>query len=130
MVEQWFEAHVYFADNQANNAPHILREVVKHCADELESKNNNGQIEMRAFNNITGSAQRYMVTAFQSYQHPQNLLTSFSGANYGCNSASGLNNLGRYRSSASLVRVSVFLSGLSIRIKSFFRFSPAMAAKS
>jgi len=39
LVEQWFEAHVFFADNQANNTPHILQEIVKHCADELESKN-------------------------------------------------------------------------------------------
>jgi len=31
--------HIFFADNQANNAPHILQEVVKCCADELESKN-------------------------------------------------------------------------------------------
>lgn len=39
MVEQWLEGHIFFADNQANNHPHILQEVVKYCADELESKN-------------------------------------------------------------------------------------------
>jgi hypothetical protein len=38
MVEQWLEAHIFFANNQANNVPLILREIVKYCADEFESR--------------------------------------------------------------------------------------------
>ena len=39
MVEQWLEAHIFFTEDQASNVPLILQELVKYCADELESGN-------------------------------------------------------------------------------------------
>lgn len=39
MVEEWLEAHIFFANNQANNASSILQEVVKFLADDLDAKN-------------------------------------------------------------------------------------------
>jgi hypothetical protein len=38
MVEKWLEVHIFFAENQSNNVPTILRDVVKHCADIFESE--------------------------------------------------------------------------------------------
>jgi hypothetical protein len=39
MVEQWLEAHIFFRNNQEGNVPLVLQEVVRYCADDLESKN-------------------------------------------------------------------------------------------
>jgi len=39
MIEEWLEAHIFFTSNQIKIVPIILQEVVKHCADELQSRN-------------------------------------------------------------------------------------------
>jgi len=38
MVEKWLEVHIFFAEDQSNNVPNILRDVVKYCADKFESE--------------------------------------------------------------------------------------------